>query len=289
VGTERKSVTLSRDDLLRFSSEQFEDFVSQVTDAREPTQSEKNELKRQRRLIKNRESAQASRQRKKSRADELERKVNDLTNENSVLKENISALSTENAQLKSEVGFLQAVVNKSGITNMFSLSPTNYTSNFSGKQQNGIPPGLVLMVVLFSFGLFFGSLGPNSGFTNMGKNSPRIFHREEFESTASGNDLLNILSEQEMPVHRLQKAYKRILARDTRHREENSLNEILEGEDIKHSNGIFQLEPNTTYLLENIWEKWERSFGENLTHVTITEIEKIRELFIEKRKIPRHM
>jgi len=230
-----------------------------VTDTRELTQNEKNELKRQRRLIKNRESAQASRQRKKSRVDELERKVNDLANENSVLKENISALSTENAQLKSEVGFLQAVVNKSGITNMFSLSPTNYTSNFGGKQQNGIPPGLVLMVVLFSFGLFFGStVGPKSGFTNMGKNSPRIFHHEEFESTSSGNDLLNILSEQEIPVHRLQKAYKRILALDTRHKEANSLNEILEGEDLTKQSklGIFQLEPNTTYLLDNIWEKW---------------------------------
>jgi len=239
------------------SSEDFESNVARLSALRPLTAAEKNLIKRQRRLIKNRESAQASRQRKKSRVDELERKVNDLANENSVLKENVSALSTENAQLKSEVGFLQAVVNKSGITNMFSLSPTNYTSNFGGKQQNGIPPGLVLMVVLFSFGLFFGStVGPKSGFTNMGKNSPRIFHHEEFESTSSGNDLLNILSEQEIPVHRLQKAYKRILARDTRHREENSLNEILEGEDIKHSNGIFQLEPNTTYLLENIWEKW---------------------------------
>jgi len=238
VATERKTVTLSRDDLLRFSSEQFEDFVSQVTDMRELTQSEKNEVKRQRRLIKNRESAQASRQRKKSRVDELERRVKDLTHENSLLKENITALTTENTQLKSEVGFLQAVVNKSGITNVFSLSPTNYNSNLVGKQQNGIPPTttgrLVLMVVLFSFGLFFSSLGligPKSNFLNMEQNFPRIFHHEKFESTSSGTDLLNILSEQEIPMHRLQKAYKRNLARDARHEEENLLLNIGRGND----------------------------------------------------------
>jgi len=225
VATEHKTVTLSRDDLLRFSSEQFEDFVSQVTDMRELTQSEKNEVKRQRRLIKNRESAQASRQRKKSRVDELERRVKDLTHENSLLKENITALTTENTQLKSEVGFLQAVVNKSGITNVFSIHPTNY-SNLGGKQQNGIPPTatgrLVLMVVLFSFGLFFSSLGligPKSNFSNMEQNFPRIYHHEKFESTSSGTDLLNIISEQEIPMHRLQKAYNRNLARNTPHQE----------------------------------------------------------------------
>jgi len=102
----------------------------------------------------------------------------------------------------------------------------------------------------------------------MEQNFPRIFHHEKFESTSSGTDLLNILSEQEIPMHRLQKAYKRNLARDARHEEENLLLNFLEGEMLisKHSNfAMCQLEPNTTYLLENVLEKWvpSKNLGKN--------------------------
>jgi len=112
IKTEQDSISLSREELLSFSSEQFEDFVLQITAVRDLSQSEKNEIKRQRRLIKNRESAQASRQRKKSHIDELERKVKDLGNENIHLKEKISSLDHENTYLKKELTQLQAFVNK---------------------------------------------------------------------------------------------------------------------------------------------------------------------------------
>jgi hypothetical protein len=112
IKTEQESISLSREELLSFSSEQFEDFVMQITAVRDLSQSEKNEIKRQRRLIKNRESAQASRQRKKSHIDELERKVKDLGNENIHLKEKISSLDHENTYLKKELSQLKAFVNK---------------------------------------------------------------------------------------------------------------------------------------------------------------------------------
>jgi hypothetical protein len=112
IKNERDSITLTREELLSFTSDQFEQFVSQVTEVRELTQSEKNELKRQRRLIKNRESAQASRQRKKSHIDDLERRVKDLASENIVLKDKVSSLDTENINLKNEIAHLQAIVNK---------------------------------------------------------------------------------------------------------------------------------------------------------------------------------
>jgi len=112
IKNERDSITLTREELLSFTSDQFEQFVSQVTEVRELTQSEKNELKRQRRLIKNRESAQASRQRKKSHIDDLERRVKDLASENIVLKDKISSLDNENINLKNEIAHLQAIVNK---------------------------------------------------------------------------------------------------------------------------------------------------------------------------------
>jgi len=38
----------------------------------------------------------------------------------------------------------------------------------------------------------------------------------------------------------------------------------------KHSNfANCQIEPNTTYLLENVLEKWEIYFGGNLTHKAV--------------------
>jgi len=109
---QRESVTLTREELLSFTSEQFEEFVSKITEVRELTPSESNELKRQRRLIKNRESAQASRQRKKSHIDELERRVKDLSEENHSLKDNVSTLTSQNTQFKSEIALLQAMVKK---------------------------------------------------------------------------------------------------------------------------------------------------------------------------------
>jgi hypothetical protein len=112
IKNERDSITLTREELLSFTSDQFEQFVSQVTEVRELSQSEKNELKRQRRLIKNRESAQASRQRKKSHIDDLERRVKDLASENIVLKDKVSSLDNENVNLKNEIAHLQAIVNK---------------------------------------------------------------------------------------------------------------------------------------------------------------------------------
>jgi len=107
---DRDSVILTREELLSFSSEQYEEFVSQVTDVRDLTPFENNELKRQRRLIKNRESAQASRQRKKSHIDDLERRVKELNSENISLKDNLSAVSSENRQLKNDLSYLQAIV-----------------------------------------------------------------------------------------------------------------------------------------------------------------------------------
>uniref|UniRef100_A0A6B2LMT8 BZIP domain-containing protein n=1 Tax=Arcella intermedia TaxID=1963864 RepID=A0A6B2LMT8_9EUKA len=95
-----KSILLSREELLSFSSDQFEELIETVAGVRELSTNEKNEIKRQRRLIKNRESAQASRQRKKTHIYELEKQVRELTEENEVLKTKVAQLTSENSHLK---------------------------------------------------------------------------------------------------------------------------------------------------------------------------------------------
>jgi regulator of replication initiation timing len=94
---------LSREELSGLSSQEFEEYVRQLTAQRELTAEELKELKRQRRLIKNRESAHASRQRKKNYVEALEAQVANLATENANLKERITSLSTENTKLKEEV------------------------------------------------------------------------------------------------------------------------------------------------------------------------------------------
>lgn len=105
-------VALSRQELVNISSEEFEAHIKKITQIRTLTAAEKAEVKRQRRLIKNRESAQASRFRKKQHITELESKVDTLVSSNATLKERYASLSTENRLLKSEVEFLTTLVNR---------------------------------------------------------------------------------------------------------------------------------------------------------------------------------
>jgi len=106
------SINFSRDELLTMSSEDFESNVARLSALRPLTAAEKNLIKRQRRLIKNRESAQASRQRKKDYVGELELKVDSLVGGNARLKEDFASLLTENSSLKNEVEFLSQLVRR---------------------------------------------------------------------------------------------------------------------------------------------------------------------------------
>merc|ERR1711862_1065291 len=82
-------VTLPREKLLVFSRPQLDEFVANITKGRSLTKEEKKEVSRQRKLIKNRNSAAASRQRKKQHQDSLESKHLELLNQQNSLKENI--------------------------------------------------------------------------------------------------------------------------------------------------------------------------------------------------------
>jgi len=75
----------------------------------------KREDKYQKRLIANKKSAQASRERKKALKIELEKKVLELSGENSSLATSITELQTENKVLKGEFVHLQKVINDSAI------------------------------------------------------------------------------------------------------------------------------------------------------------------------------
>lgn len=86
-------VELSRNDLLTMTSKELEAQIKQLTAVRNLTTAEQREIKRQRRLIKNREYAQTSRVKKKQFVEELRQ-------ENKILKDRIKSLEEENHFLR---------------------------------------------------------------------------------------------------------------------------------------------------------------------------------------------
>eukprot|EP01103_Thecamoeba_quadrilineata_P016455 TRINITY_DN5507_c0_g1_i1.p1 TRINITY_DN5507_c0_g1~~TRINITY_DN5507_c0_g1_i1.p1 ORF type:complete len:489 (-),score=140.68 TRINITY_DN5507_c0_g1_i1:10-1476(-) len=145
-------VTLPREKLLTLSSKDLEEYAANLAAIRPLTPEEEKDIKRQRRLIKNRESAQASRCRRKSHMDELEQHINDLNSDKHNMSERISQLEIENKSLKQQVLQLQFALNN---------KETRQSITHFKSQSNNVPAaGICLLVVLFTFGMFFQS-NPN--------------------------------------------------------------------------------------------------------------------------------
>jgi len=114
VDFQKAPFALSRDDLLKLSSKSLETYAQNLAATRPLTEEEERQLKRQRRLIKNRESAQLSRQRKRMFIEELESQVSGLQADNRDLVKQVTSLTSENQALKDELMSLQALIKQPG-------------------------------------------------------------------------------------------------------------------------------------------------------------------------------
>lgn len=102
----KEHVALDRDILLHTSSKDFEEYMTQLSKQRPLSTAEQRQLKAQRRLISNRESAQASRKRKKAYLEEMEQKVADSNLRIQQLMANNAVLSAQVSDLTQEVKVL---------------------------------------------------------------------------------------------------------------------------------------------------------------------------------------
>jgi hypothetical protein len=114
------------------------------------------------RLVANKKSAQASRERKKVLRTELEEKVDNLTRENANLLLSITAVETENRVLKNEFVQLQNLINDSTSMTKFAAmqqynNPLQYDTSpvLKGIVSSPMAAALYMMVVLNSFSHYF--------------------------------------------------------------------------------------------------------------------------------------
>jgi len=118
------------------------------------TKQEEKNLKKIRRKIKNKISAQESRRKKKEYLETLEKKVEAFTHENVELKRKVDSLEGNNRSLLSQLQKLQSLVGK--VTRPSSVTSTQ--------------TGTCLMVLVLCFAMFMGSWSPstllNIGYSN---------------------------------------------------------------------------------------------------------------------------
>jgi len=164
-------ISLPRDILLTISSEELENYIKQLKAGRTLNKEEERELKRQRRLIKNREYAHNARAEKnqfvtslKQKADNLAKQNSDLQAEVMILNNKIATVTTENTQLRLQLAHLQARLAHNKIGTLGSLGPTR-----------SVAAGACLLAILF-FGLFF-------SFTSQGLFRPDDKVTESFTTT----------------------------------------------------------------------------------------------------------
>eukprot|EP00727_Mastigamoeba_balamuthi_P009879 m51a1_g5513 putative basic-leucine zipper transcription factor (599) ;mRNA; r:391788-394181 len=118
-------VRLPRDTLLRMSSCEVQNYMHQLSESRTLTAPEERELKRLKRLVKNRESAQLSRQRKRDYVDKLEAAIRELSAENHNTKYELSRSRAETEALRENVRRLTRVIEEACAA-MPELAETKY-------------------------------------------------------------------------------------------------------------------------------------------------------------------
>jgi hypothetical protein len=131
-------VKFVREDLLKFSSQEYDDYIKNISLKRPLTEREHKVSKKQRRLIKNREYAQISRNKKKTEYSQLSTQIDQLNQYNSELMDRVNQLESENKRLKEENSKLMELSN-SLPPNLFSSLPLTDTPPLSQSPQLSPP------------------------------------------------------------------------------------------------------------------------------------------------------
>jgi len=178
-----KKILLNREQLLQFSSKEFDEYKQKLTSHHILTAEEKDTLKKQRRIIKNREYSQNSRQKKRERVTELEKRIRELEQENQDLKH-------ENQSLKSKLWKVVSAYQRSKGNDTSHSTPTTdskltplYDIFSVGSSTTNKAATVCLFVVLLSFGLLYSWNGPTNNFGHYQHATGRVILSDEATSS----------------------------------------------------------------------------------------------------------
>lgn len=158
------AIKLSEEQLRTLSSTEMEEIIKQRLNGRSMTVEERVEYQKQKRRIKNRESAFVHRQKKKVHGQELDRELKISQEEIAKLKMSLQQLEKENASLRKQVGTLDGklqqiydVAKRSGNVTLEALNKIRDLSVPSSETLKKI--GSTLFVSLPNFFFFFVCFG----------------------------------------------------------------------------------------------------------------------------------
>ncbi|CAL8318377.1 unnamed protein product [Lota lota] len=151
------------------------------------TKAEEKALKKIRRKIKNKISAQESRRKKKEYMDALEKKVENCSNENHELRRKVDNLECTNKSLLQQLQALQAAV----------VSRVPRSCRVVGTQTSSC-----LMVVVLCFAVFLGNfypsiLSPSSTITETGQPAQQLALKESYTATVKSRSLLSTFEDEQ--------------------------------------------------------------------------------------------
>ena len=206
------AVTLSREKLLTTSTEDFNKWVEGLKSHRTLTQEEILDIRRQKRLIRNRESAQASRDRKKNEFSLLEKQIKQLKEEKeSALKElsemrnKMNVLETENLYMKTTIQHNPVLKE---IYSGFGNNKNSITFNEKPISKTVKNAGVCLFLLIFSFGLFFNvqnAISQNQSKVYLPQNIPTAINHPSPQSTlrTMGTNARRLLSKTKTLIQNL--------------------------------------------------------------------------------------
>lgn len=154
------------------------------------TKAEEKALKKIRRKIKNKISAQESRRKKKEYMDALEKKVENCSNENTELRRKVETLECTNKSLLQQLQALQALV----------AGKVSKSCRVAGTQTSSC-----LMVVVLCFALFLGSFYPSSlmspsTVTETDHTSKQMAVKDPYTSVVKSRNLLSTFDDEQPHV-----------------------------------------------------------------------------------------
>lgn len=155
IVTVKPGLTINAEELVGMTPQEVEDYLQPL----QLSEEQEAHVKRQRRLLKNRESAQVSRIKKKRYVEELEDRVQELSNKTEALLAKFSKLQQENEELSKELETYRAggvPVVARDVEGGKPVPPLGRTSASVASGENKMTQ-VYLLVILFAFGLFISS------------------------------------------------------------------------------------------------------------------------------------